>query len=60
MKRCSKRRYKDRVAAELALATIRREDKTHRGEQEQRAYRCPHHPREVWHLTHIEVWKGSK
>ena len=55
MKRCSKRRYKDRVAAELALATIRREDKTHRGEQEQRAYRCPQ-CRGAWHLTHLSSW----
>ena len=60
MKRCTKRRFRDEVAAKLALAVITRKDNTARGEREQRAYRCPHHPREVWHLTHIEVWKGSK
>lgn len=60
MKRCAKRRFRDEVAAKLALAVITRKDNTARGEREQRAYQCPHHPREVWHLTHIEVWKGSK
>lgn len=58
MRRCKKRRYRDRVSAEFHLAVIRRKDNTARGEREQRAYRCPHHARPVWHLTHIKEWKG--
>lgn len=50
-----KRRYRDEIAAKLALATIQREDKAHRPDQEVRAYYC----REChgWHLTHREEWK---
>ena len=57
MKRCTKRRFRDEVAAKLALAVITRKDNTARGEREQRAYRCPYHSRPVWHLTHIKDWK---
>ena len=58
MRKCKKRRYRDRVSAEFHLAVIRRKDNTARGEREQRAYRCPYHSRPVWHLTHIKDWKG--
>lgn len=54
MRRCSKRRFRDRIAAELALAVITRKDNTARGEREQRAYycsRCRAH-----HLTHLSAW----
>lgn len=57
MKRCRKRRYRDRVSAEFHLAVIRRKDNTARGEREQRAYycsRCRAH-----HLTHLRSWKES-
>ena len=57
MKRCRKRRYRDRVSAEFHLAVIRRKDNTARVEREQRAYQCPHHSKPVWHLTHIKDWK---
>ena len=56
MKRCTKRRFRDEVAAKLALAVIARKDNTVRGEREQRAYQCPQ-CRGAWHLTHIKEWK---
>lgn len=40
-------RYRDEVAAGLALATLQRQDKD--GHTEQRAYRCP--ACRGWHLT---------
>ncbi len=45
--RCSKVRYRDQIAAGLALDTLRREDKP--GHTEARAYRCPLCG--GWHLT---------
>lgn len=56
MKHCRKRRYRDEVAAKLALATIQREDKAHRPDQEVRAYLCP--ACRGFHLTHLEEWSG--
>lgn len=44
---CSKVRYRDRIAALLALASTGRSDKAKR--QERRAYRCP--DCKGWHLT---------
>ena len=46
---CHKRRYRSRVDALLALATIQARDDTRRGKTESRAYRCPDCRR--WHLT---------
>lgn len=56
MRRCSKRRFRDRIAAELALAVITRKDNTARGEREQRAYQCSRC--RAYHLTHLEEWRG--
>jgi hypothetical protein len=46
---CRKRRYRDRIAAQLALSTIQTKDKTDRDKTERRAYRCP--TCKGWHLT---------
>lgn len=43
-----KHRFRDRIAAELALATIHRKDKASRPKRERRAYPCPCGG---WHLT---------
>jgi len=51
---CTKQRYRDKVAATLALAKIERQDKTSRPKTEARAYRCP--KCHGWHLT---SWKGA-
>ena len=45
--KCFKVRYRDRVAAALALAKIQRQGKS--GHTERRAYRCPNC--KGWHLT---------
>ena len=39
--RCRKHRYRDRIAALLALATVQARDKATRPKSERRAYRCP-------------------
>lgn len=44
-----KARYRDKVAAMLVLATVRRRDGSHRPKLEARAYRCPQC--RGWHLT---------
>ena len=49
---CTKRRYPDRVSADLVLAVLRRKDSTRRGKQERRAYHC--HACNGWHLTSME------
>lgn len=46
---CKKRKYRDRVAALLALAIVRQQDSPRRPKVEARAYRCPDCGR--WHLT---------
>lgn len=46
---CTKHRYRDQIAAKLALAKVRSQDKSHRPKTEQRAYRCPEC--KGWHLT---------
>ena len=46
---CSKRRYRDDIAAKLALAKIARKDSGAREKNERRAYRCP--KCRGWHLT---------
>lgn len=50
--RCKKVRYRDEIAAQLALATVARQDKTARPKTERRAYRCPYC--KAWHLTSKE------
>jgi hypothetical protein len=45
--RCRKTRYRDRIAAQLALATIHRKDRPQA--RETRAYQCPRC--RGWHLT---------
>lgn len=46
---CTKRRYKDRIAALLALENTGRKRHTGRQKDERRAYRCPDCC--GWHLT---------
>jgi hypothetical protein len=53
--KCTKRRYRDRIAALMALANVQRRQQEHPSSavagkrQETRAYRCPN--RKGWHLT---------
>lgn len=47
--RCRKRRYIDKVSADLSLAEIRTKDNPRRKEQEERSYRCSEC--KYWHLT---------
>lgn len=47
MTKCRKVRYRDRISAQLALATLQRQDK--HDHTERRAYRCPRC--RGWHLT---------
>jgi hypothetical protein len=44
-----KRRYRDKVAALLAMAEAQRKDGARRAKMERRAYRCP--KCRGWHLT---------
>lgn len=46
---CRKVRYRDRIAALLAMSNTQRVDGSHRPKIETRAYRCPHCF--GWHLT---------
>lgn len=46
---CRKRRYRDRVAAQLTLAQIAAAGAASRPKTEARAYRCP--TCKGWHLT---------
>lgn len=46
---CAKRRYRDKIAAKLALASIQADDSSARPKTERRAYRCPRC--RGWHLT---------
>ena len=49
MSGCGKVRYRDEIAAKLALASAQRKDGSHRAKTEKRAYRCP--KCRGWHLT---------
>ena len=49
---CGKIRYRDRLAAKLALARIMRRDDASRPKSERRPYRCP--ACRGWHLTSEE------
>lgn len=57
MSRCRKFRYRDRIAALLALAKVRSQDKPHRAKLEARAYRCPQCY--GWHLTAKPEWRAT-
>ena len=46
---CTKRRYRTRVDALIALAAIQGRDDARRSKTESRAYRCP--TCHGWHLT---------
>lgn len=50
--RCAKHRYRDRIAALLALASTGRTKHERRPKYEKRAYRCP--TCHGWHLTSQE------
>lgn len=52
---CVKVRYRDRIAAQLALAKIERQDKAGRPKTESRIYRCERCG--SWHLT---SWKEPR
>jgi len=53
---CRKARYRDEIAAKLALAKVQRQDKP--GHTERSAYRCPDCNR--WHLTSKPGRKGGQ
>jgi hypothetical protein len=55
MVQCQKTRYRDRIAALLALAKIKNVDKTTRPKQEARAYFCA--DCRAWHLTSRRFWR---
>jgi len=46
---CRKKRFRDEIAAKLALATVQHRDNPKRPRCEQRAYYCK--PCRRWHLT---------
>lgn len=48
-KKCGKRRYRDRIAALLALASTTTNNKTRSAKDEKRVYHC--HLCKGWHLT---------
>jgi hypothetical protein len=49
MANCEKVRYRDRIAALLAMAKTQHQDKSHRAKVEARAYYCA--GCKGWHLT---------
>ncbi|MFD6699405.1 MULTISPECIES: hypothetical protein [unclassified Microbacterium] len=55
MTRCTKTRYRDRIAALLVLAQIKNHDKASRPKQEARAYYCDEC--HAWHLTSRRYWR---
>ena len=50
---CGKRYFRDRIAAELALAAIARSPRPRAATEPVRAYKCPHG--DHWHLTHFRT-----
>lgn len=57
MGKCRKRKFRDEIAAKLAIATIGRKDNTNRAKTEVRAY---FHPCcRAWHITSAEVYEGA-
>lgn len=52
MTECRKVKYRDRIAALLAMATVQNQDKSHRSKVETRAYYCA--DCKGWHLTSKE------
>lgn len=56
-KRCRKNKYRDEIAAKLALANIARQDKTYRPKTECRVYFCPICHK--WHLTSQERFRNA-
>lgn len=54
---CKKYKYRDEIAAKLALARIARQDKTYRSKIECRAYKCPSCHK--WHLTSMEKYNHA-
>ena len=46
---CTKVRYRDKIAAKLALASTAHKDGSRRAKAERRVYRCP--ACHGWHLT---------
>lgn len=55
-KKCGKRKYRDRIAALLALAATTQNHKA-RGKDETRAYHC--HLCKGWHLTSQPLRAGA-
>lgn len=54
MPKCQKVRYRDRIAALLAMASWQHKDGSRRTNTEARAYRCPDCG--GWHLTSRKYW----
>ena len=50
---CGKKRFRDEIAAKLALSSIGRKTHERREKTERRAYRCP--KCRGWHLTSMEL-----
>ncbi len=50
-------RCRDRIAALLALATLKRQDKAHRPKAESRVYFCA--DCRGWHLTSRQTWRPA-
>ncbi len=54
---CGKIRYRDKIAAQLALASTGSNKHTRREKDEQRVYRCPQC--HGWHLTSAKKRAGD-
>lgn len=57
MTKCQKVKYRDRIAALFAMATVQRKDKSHRSKVEARAYFCA--DCKGWHLTSKPRWRAA-
>lgn len=55
-KKCRKRRFRDEIAAKLAIATIGRKDNAGRPKKECRAYFCG--SCRGWHITSVPAFAG--
>lgn len=57
MTKCQKVKYRDRIAALLAMAITQRQDKSYRAKVEGRAYYCA--DCRGWHLTSQKRWRAA-
>jgi hypothetical protein len=56
--KCAKRRYRDNIAALVALAKIQNRGETRGFNIPVRSYHCPRC--KGWHLTHLTSWPPPK